>query len=99
MTVRKRRVEGKCDAAGQGGSVRYTVQRKCGGGAAVGDGWESVHRTTLATLDEQNRCQVGPTILFDRPPAQDPRPSSLRFPCGDARAVRDDIAPVRSTAV
>jgi hypothetical protein len=30
-------------------------------------GSESVHSTPLATLAEQNRCQVGPTILFDRP--------------------------------
>jgi hypothetical protein len=36
-------------------------------------GWESVHGSTLATLAEQNRCQVGPTILFDRP-RQDPPP-------------------------
>jgi hypothetical protein len=36
-------------------------------------GSESVHRTTLATRDEPNRCQVGPTILVDRP-RQDPPP-------------------------
>jgi hypothetical protein len=29
--------------------------------------WEIGTGTTLATLDEQSRCQVGPTILPDRP--------------------------------
>jgi hypothetical protein len=40
---------------------------KCDGGPAGRPGSESVHGITLATLDAQNRCQVGPTILFDCP--------------------------------
>ena len=40
--------------------------------AAPRAAWESVHRTTLATRDEPNRCQVGPTILLERPPARAP---------------------------
>jgi hypothetical protein len=46
-------------------------------------GPESIHSTTLATLAEQNRCQVGPTILFDRP-RQDPHSSLQSFPFGPA---------------
>src|SRR5207248_4575382 len=41
-----------------------------------GEGRASVHDTTYDPLVEQNRCQVGPTILFECP-AQIPR-SSLR---------------------
>ena len=41
-----------------------------------GEGRASVHDTTCDPLVEQNRCQVGPTSLFERP-AQIPR-SSLR---------------------
>jgi hypothetical protein len=37
----------------------------------------SVHSTTLATLAEQNRCQVGPTILFDRPRQEPPSLTSF----------------------
>jgi hypothetical protein len=44
-------------------------------------GSESVHSTTLATLAEPNRCQVGPTILFDRPPAGAPAPHLIRSQC------------------
>ena len=35
--------------------------------------WESVRSTTLAMLDEQSRCRVGPKNLFDHP-ARDPHP-------------------------
>ena len=42
--------------------------RKCEGG----EGRASVHDTTYDRLVEQNRCQVGPTILFECP-AQIPR--------------------------
>jgi hypothetical protein len=55
---------------------------KCGGGSASGGGWESVHITTLATLEEQNRGQVGPTILFDRPRPGFPTPPSFISPWG-----------------
>ena len=37
-----------------------------------GEGRECVHDTTCDPLVEQNRCQVGPTILFECP-AQIPR--------------------------
>src|SRR5207248_10986076 len=50
--------------------------RKCEGGAVGGSGRESVHDTPCDPLVGQNRCQVGPTILFECP-AKIPR-SSLR---------------------
>ena len=44
--------------------------------------WESVRDITLATLDEQSRCRVGPKNLFDRP-ARDPHPLVPQiFPVG-----------------
>src|SRR5438445_776068 len=46
--------------------------RKCEGGAGNGLGRASVHDTNLRSVGEQNRCQVGPTILFECP-AQIPR--------------------------
>src|SRR5205807_5239425 len=46
--------------------------RKCEGGAGNGSGRASVHDTNLRSAGEQNRCQVGPTILFECP-AQIPR--------------------------
>jgi hypothetical protein len=46
----------------------------------VRPGPESAHSTTLDTLAEQNRCQVGPTILFDRPRAGTLAPSPHSFP-------------------
>ena len=50
----------------------------CGGVPAVGAGWESVHGTTVETLDEPSGRQVGPKNLFDRP-ARDPHwPEALR---------------------
>jgi hypothetical protein len=45
-------------------------------------GSESVPSTTLDTLAEQNRGQVGPTILFDRPPAGTSTPPLIHFPLG-----------------
>jgi hypothetical protein len=42
---------------------------RCDGGPGGRAGSGSVRSTTLDTLAEQNRCQVGPTILFDRPRA------------------------------
>src|SRR5439155_1084897 len=50
--------------------------RKCEGGAVKGSGRESVGDTMCDPSVAQNRCQVGPTILFECP-AQIPR-SSLR---------------------
>jgi hypothetical protein len=61
---------------------------KCGGDPAARAGPESVHNTTLAPLAEQNRCQVGPTIHFDRPRAGTPAPRLIRFPVGPATALR-----------
>ena len=61
------------------------VRKACAGemrwrpGGRPGSG--SVHSTTLATLAEQNRCQVG-TILFDRP-----RQSHHSFPSWARRCV------------
>jgi hypothetical protein len=58
------------------------VDGRWDGVAASGDGWESVHDTTLATLDEQSRCRVGPKILFDRPARDPPSPPPSNFPVG-----------------
>src|ERR1700687_5968202 len=55
--------------------------KRGGGEMRLQAGPESVHSTTLATLAEQNRCQVG-TILFDRP-----RPSHHSFPSWARRCV------------
>jgi len=53
-------------------SVREAaVDGRWDGGPASGGGWESVHGTTLATLGEQNRCQVGPRFCSTLP-GQDP---------------------------
>src|SRR2546426_32457 len=52
--------------------------RKCEGGAVNGSGRESVHDTTCDPLVEPNRCQVGPTILFECP-AKIPRSSPRSF--------------------
>src|SRR5207249_11687735 len=46
--------------------------RKCEGGAGNGSGRASVHDTKYESLGEQNRGQVGATILFECP-AQIPR--------------------------
>jgi hypothetical protein len=43
---------------------------------------ESVHRTTLATRDEQSWRQVGPKNLFDRPAQGLPLPLHQNFPVG-----------------
>jgi hypothetical protein len=45
-------------------------------------GPESVHDTTLATLDEQSRRQVGPKILLDRPAQGLPLSLHQNFPVG-----------------
>jgi hypothetical protein len=52
-------------AVGAGGN-RYTVQRKLRGRPSERRQVGTVRSTTLETLDEQNRCQVGPHSL--RPP-------------------------------
>src|SRR5437016_13226836 len=41
--------------------------RKCEGGAGNGSGRATVHDTNLRSVGELNRCQVGPTILFECP--------------------------------
>ena len=71
---------------------RYTVQRKCGGIPTVRRGLESVRDTTLATLGEQSRRQVGPKNLFGHP-ARDPHPlvhqiSPMGWPRGGEYGVR-----------
>src|SRR5438876_130479 len=75
--------------------------RKCEGGAERLRVESRVHDTNLRSVGEQNRCQVGPTILFECP-AQIPRsflrsfslwatPGSYRHdkPCDS----RDSISP------
>ncbi len=92
LTVREQRSNRDAMAAPRaaGESVHRTTKiRWCSSGRR---GWESVHDTTLATLDEQSGRQVGPKILFNRPrqgpPSLPPSdfsrgvPSSLRFPFG-----------------
>jgi hypothetical protein len=64
---------------------------KFGGVPTVGAGGNRYAVTTLATLDEQSRCQVGPKIPFDHP-ARDPHPllhqiSLWAGPAGVAREV------------
>jgi hypothetical protein len=44
---------------------------------------------TLATRAEQNRCQVGPTIHFDRPRQEPPPFASFVSQLGRARALCD----------
>ena len=66
-------VEQRCDGGPASG---VGIGRPCNGNAAAFGGrcrWESVRSTTLATMDEQSRCRVGPKNLFDRP-ARDPHP-------------------------
>src|SRR5438477_568249 len=60
--------------------------RKCEGGAGNGSGRASVHDTKLRSVGEQNRCQVGPTILFECPAPDPPLLASIIFPLGHARA-------------
>ena len=49
-----------------------------------GEGRASVHDTTYDPLVEQNRCQVGPTILFECPAPDPPLLPSIIFPLGPA---------------
>src|SRR5206468_2031936 len=56
--------------------------RKCEGGAGNGSGRASVHDTNLRSVGEQNRCQVGPTILFECPAPDPPLLPSIIFPLG-----------------
>src|SRR5438477_133568 len=57
--------------------------RKCEGGAGNGSGRASFPHPRLPSFGLQNRCQVGPTILFECP-AQIPAPSFDHFPFGPA---------------
>src|SRR5207244_1133487 len=59
--------------------------RKCEGGAGNGFGSRVVHDTNLRSVGEQNRCQVGPTILFECP-AQIPRSFLRSFSLWDHAA-------------
>ncbi len=79
LTVREQRSNRDAMAAPRaaGESVHRTTKiRWCSSGRR---GWESVHDTTLATLDEQSGRQVGPKILFNRPRQGPPSPPSIRF--------------------
>src|SRR6266581_4180365 len=58
--------------------------RKCEGGAGNGSGRASVHDTNLRSVGEQNRCQVGPTILFECSAPDPPLLPSIIFPLGPA---------------
>ncbi len=76
---------GGCDGIFQRSAVGRSGDVEEAAGEAVaferaGAGWECVRRTAIATRGEQSRCQVGPTILFDRPRAGSPVPSSIKFP-------------------
>src|SRR5439155_1485578 len=51
---------------------RVRKRRRCEGGAERLRVESRVHDTNLRSVGEQNRCQVGPTILFECP-AQIPR--------------------------
>src|SRR5438132_2902045 len=53
-----------------------------GGGAGNDSGRESVHDTNLRSVGEQNRCQVGPTILLRAPRQNPPLLPSIIFPLG-----------------
>ena len=80
-TVRKRRTPGDAKRpGGRPGSVHRTTEMRSG--PASGGGWESVHRTTLATLDEQSRRQVGPQNSVRPPPPEPSVPASNKFPRG-----------------
>src|SRR5260370_74326 len=79
-TVRKRRRERTAVVFQRSAQVgTYTTERRRWFGGRRG--WKSVRSTTLKTLDEPSRCQVGPKILIDRP-ASTPIPSSIKFPFG-----------------
>src|SRR5712691_9471791 len=82
-TVRKRRRERTAVVFQRSAQVgTYTTERRRWFGGRRG--WKSVRSTTLETLDEPSRCQVGPKILIDRP-ASTPIPSSIKFPFGLGR--------------
>ncbi len=49
-----------------------------GPGGRPGSG--TVRSTTLETLGKQNRCQVGPEILFDHPGGLNPLGRKARLP-------------------
>src|SRR5436853_528624 len=55
------------------------------GGAGNDSGRESVHDTNLRSVGEQNRCQVGPTILLRAPRQDPPLLPSIIFPLGQAQ--------------
>ena len=81
-TVRERRSNRDAMAAPR--AAWESVGRATENAAAFGGRcrWESVRDTTLATTEEQSRCQVGPKNLFDRP-ARDPHPLVHQiFPVG-----------------
>src|SRR5207248_5740231 len=67
---------GRIFSWGQQAGGRVRKRRREGKARANRFGSSVVHDTNLRSVGEQNRCQVGPTILFECP-AQIPR-SSLR---------------------
>jgi hypothetical protein len=82
LTVRKQRPKRDVMASQRAAreSVHRTTERRRR--SAIRRGWESIHDTTLATLDEQSGRQVGPTILFDRPRQDPPSLPPSDFPLG-----------------
>jgi hypothetical protein len=74
------------------GRDRRSAKRRSEGNAMAarrgGDRY-AVQRSTLAMLAEQNRCQVGPTILFDRP-RQEPPPLTSSVPNVGPAMVRSE---------
>src|SRR5260370_27855261 len=74
-TVRKRRRERTAVVFQRSAQVgTYTTERRRWFGGRRG--WKSVRSTTLKTLDEPSRCQVGPKILIDRD-RKTPLPNSI----------------------
>src|SRR5438067_4273177 len=80
---------GRIFPCGQQAGATVRKRRREGnarGGAGNDSGRESVHDTNLRSVGEQNRCQVGPTILFECPAPDPPLLPSIIFPLGHARA-------------
>jgi hypothetical protein len=66
------------------------TEGKCEGGPGGRAGSGSVRSTTLDTLAEQNPCQVGPTILFDRPRGRSPAGLHQSIPVPTMDTSNDD---------
>src|SRR5437667_86148 len=76
---------GRIFPCGQQAGATVRKRRREGnarGGAGNDSGRESVHDTNLRSVGEQNRCQVGPTILLRAPRQDPPLLPSIIFPLG-----------------